>query len=102
MQRLLSRNISHLKSIFKKKQRFAEKIDRLKSYLPQYLVEKPLIYSIISKGIHELSEEECKEYFPFLLAAIERVLTEDLSKKEEERRNLEMDKQFNKIQSKLS
>jgi len=43
--------------------RFIEKLELLKNNLPETLIQNPRIYSIISKGIHELSEEECLLYF---------------------------------------
>ena len=32
------------------------------------------IYGILSKGIHELSEEECKKYFPVVKECIYQIL----------------------------
>ncbi len=43
-----------------------KRIKLLEDYLPKTLVDNPVFYKIISKGIHELSEEECIEYFPVL------------------------------------
>ena len=75
--------------------RWNEKIKKLKGYLPDFLVDSPEIYSILSKGIHELSEEECRKYFVIIRQAIEIILDEELS-----RRNKEMAKE--KIKSELS
>ena len=47
-----------------------EKIKKLKEYLPKSLVNNPTFYGIISKGIHELSEEECLEFFPVMQSFI--------------------------------
>ena len=44
--------------------RVAERIKMLQGYLPEILIKNTTIYGILSKGIHELSEEECKKYFP--------------------------------------
>ncbi|MBU5440098.1 hypothetical protein KQI42_19065 [Tissierella sp. MSJ-40] len=41
---------------------FKEKIDILGEHLPKILVQNKNIYSIVSKGIHELTEDECIEY----------------------------------------
>lgn len=38
--------------------RVEDKIKLLKDYLPQMLVDNKVVYGIMSKGIHELSEEE--------------------------------------------
>lgn len=43
-----------------------ERIKMLANYLPKTLVESTVFYGIVSKGIHELSEEECIMYFPVL------------------------------------
>ena len=40
-----------------------EKIKTLTGYLPPFIVEQNSIYGILSKGIHELSEEDCLKYY---------------------------------------
>ena len=54
--------------------RMADKITSLKEYLPDFLVRNKAIYSILSKGIHELSEQLCLTYFDTILLGIERIL----------------------------
>lgn len=61
--------------------RMDEKINLLKHELPEFLVENRKLYSILSKGIHELSEDECLEYFPTIKLGIELILDEKLEKK---------------------
>jgi hypothetical protein len=63
------------------KSRMAEKIGLLQSELPEFLVENKSLYSILSKGIHELTENECMEYFPTVRLGIELILDEKLEKK---------------------
>lgn len=63
--------------------RFNEKINALKNYLPTVLVNNRNIYKIISKGIHELSEDECIDMFPFVKAGIEVILDDLIAKKEQ-------------------
>jgi hypothetical protein len=58
------------------------KILLLASYLPTFLVENRGIYSILSKGIHELSEQECLTYFPVIRTGIELILDEKLRERE--------------------
>lgn len=53
-----------------------EKIEMLKDVLPEFLVQNKKIYGIISKGIHELSEEECLAMFDILKTSIELILDE--------------------------
>jgi hypothetical protein len=55
-----------------------EKIELLQSYLPPLLIEMKFIYSIMSKGVHSLSEEECLEYFKPLRVGIELILEQKL------------------------
>lgn len=58
--------------------RMNEKIQLLSGYLPDFLVEHHMIYGVLSKGIHELSEEDCKKYFSILRESIEMILDEKL------------------------
>jgi hypothetical protein len=58
--------------------RMSEKIELLKNELPEFLVENKSMYSILSKGIHELSEQECLAAFPVLKVGIEIVLEQKL------------------------
>lgn len=62
----------------------AERIGVLKSYLPSFLVEHRGMYSILSKDIHELSEEECLEMFPAVRLGIELILDEKISELEKQ------------------
>jgi len=64
----------------KRNRRFDEKIHLLRGYLPDFLVDHSKIYSIVSKGIHELNEDECKKYFPVLLGSIESILDEEIER----------------------
>lgn len=65
-----------------------ERIELLKNYLPEILVEHKEYYSVVSKGIHELSEDECLEYFNILKMGIEVILDEKIERrKREEKRN---------------
>ncbi len=43
-----------------------EKISLLQDHLPPFLVKNKKIYSILSLGIHELEEDECRSFFPVL------------------------------------
>lgn len=63
------------------KSRMAEKIKLLKTELPDFLVENNSLYSILSIGTHELTEDTCKEYFPTVKLGIELILDEKLEQK---------------------
>ena len=62
-----------------------EKITMLKDYLPKMLTDNTVLYGILSKGIHQLSEEDCIEYFPVLRDCIFMILNEwdEMRKKKE-------------------
>lgn len=72
--------------------RMEDKVDFLKWLLPEQLVKMKKIYSILSKWVHELSEEDCLKYFPAMKLSIELILDqriENLKKKEKDRKALE-------------
>lgn len=60
------------------KSRMNEKIEILKTELPDFLVEHKELYGILSKGIHELDETECLEYFVPVRTAIEMILDDKI------------------------
>ena len=51
-----------------------ERIKMLQGYVPEILIQNTTIYGILSKGIHELSEEECRKYFPVVKECIYQIL----------------------------
>jgi predicted ATPase len=55
-----------------------EKIILLKGHLPEALVSNAGMYSILSRGIHSLSEEECLKYFDTIKLGIELILDEKI------------------------
>lgn len=56
-----------------------DRIKSLKGALPAFLVDNSFLYSVLSKGIHELSEDDCLLAFPVVIAAIEQILADHLS-----------------------
>ena len=62
------------------KSRMKEKVLLLKEFLPEFIVQHPEMYSILSLGVHELTEDECLKYFEALKSAI-LVIAEDRSHK---------------------
>lgn len=78
-----------------------ERIYSLKDYLPDYLVTNKVLYSVVSKGIHELSEDECNEYFPLVTSILNYILTELKEKKETERSKAEMAKKLSDLGGKI-
>lgn len=76
---------------------FKGKIELAKNDLPQFLVENKKIYSILSKGIHELEEQECRDFFPILKASIEIILDERIEQIEREKKNKIISNELNKF-----
>lgn len=84
------------------KQRMDEKILTLKDYLPSFIVENHAVYGILSKGIHELSEDECLAYFDCMRSSIEMILDERIAQVNKRKREEQVRKSINDIASKLS
>lgn len=82
--------------------RFVDKIGIVKDHIPKTLVENKYIYAILSKGVHQLSEEECKSYFPVIRVGIELILDEEIAAKERSRKVKEFSEELNRINSKES
>lgn len=66
-----------------RKLRFQDRIELMKDHLPNFMVVNKKIYSILSVGIHNLSDEQCLAAFDFLKSSITLILDEDKRKKEE-------------------
>lgn len=56
----------------------SEKIKILSTDLPEFLVNNKNLYGILSKGIHELSEEACLQAFPVVKLGIELILDDKI------------------------
>ncbi len=68
-------------------QRMTEKITTLKDFLPSQLVEMKSIYGILSKGVHELTEEECLSYFGAMKLSIELILEQKIELEQKSERD---------------
>lgn len=68
------------------KLRMAERIKMLKNHLPTFLVENPKMYALMSKGIHELSEQDCLDHFQTIKIGIELILDEQIEQKEKQQK----------------
>lgn len=62
--------------------RMDEKICLLKDHLPDFLVQNRSLYSILSVGVHTLSEVDCLAAFPAVRLAIELILDDLLEEQE--------------------
>jgi len=72
--------------------RMDEKIFYIKDYLPEILVKNRKIYSILSMGIHSLSEKQCLEMFPKVQIGIEIILDWKLAEKEQQEKEKALEK----------
>jgi hypothetical protein len=82
--------------------RMDEKIIMLKDHLPQVLVNNAGMYSILSKGIHSLSEDECLKYFNTIKLGIELILDEKIEREEREKKIKGVTDEISRIKGNLS
>jgi hypothetical protein len=78
-----------------------DKIKFLMDRLPSFLVQNRSIYSILSKGIHSLNEQETLEVFPAIKLGIELILDEKLEQDEKQKKIKQAEKQINIINQKF-
>jgi hypothetical protein len=79
------------------KSRYREKIVILKDKLPKFLTDNTKLYSVLSKGLHDMTEDECKKNFPVIKNSIEIILDDMQAQQEKEQKRLEMKKALSKI-----
>jgi hypothetical protein len=80
--------------------RMADQIRLLHGYLPDFVTKNALLWKVLSKGIHELSEDECRDHFPFLKNALELILDQNIARKEQQRKTADTEKALSQIASK--
>lgn len=85
-----------------KQSRMGEKMKMLQDYLPKTLADNPSIYGILSKGIHELSEEECLSYFIVVKDCLLMIFDEWAQEKEKRNKANSIRSGLSKIASKLT
>lgn len=81
--------------------RMVDRIKALKDAVPQFLIEKPFLYGILSKGVHELSDADCLRAFPVVRAAIEEVLDEEVARRFRAASRARTGKELEKLQKDL-
>ena len=81
--------------------RMEERIDYLKDLLPTVIVTQRRIFSILSKGIHQMEEDECLKHFPIIKESIELMLEEHLSKKLIAERTKDVTERINTLHKEL-
>lgn len=85
----------------KHQRRVEDKIKLLSEYLPKPLVENKAVYGIVSKGIHELDEDECIKYFPAIEQLIKMCLDESIAKKKKKADEKELKKKLSAITTEI-
>lgn len=63
-----------------------ERITALRDFLPPFMAQHPHLYGILSKGVHELTEEECTAEMPTLREAIGLIMLERVEEIRKEKR----------------
>lgn len=79
------------------KYRFNKKVDAIKNKLPFFLTENKFIYSILSKGIHSLSEEECLLAFPIVYKSLKYIFDEKIEIERKEKEKIEISRQLKEL-----
>lgn len=82
--------------------RFKEKLKILENLLPKTLVNNPSLYSIVSKGIHELEEEECLLYFEAVKECIFLSLDDIIKEKNEQKSQNKIKSELSKIENRMN
>ena len=77
-----------------RKKWMVDKVDLLKESLPSQLLEMKSVYKVLSKGVHELSEQECLKYFPALKLSIELILDQKIEEEIQRKRDAEVKRQL--------
>lgn len=71
---------------WKSTKRIIEKVEDLREFLPKEFFDLRRSYSVLSKGIHELSEEDCKRRFESLRLAIELIHDAEIERQQKARK----------------
>lgn len=69
--------------------RIPERVRLVASELPSFIVEHPELYKVLSKGVHQLTEEECNAALPMLQSCMQIIGTQRLEVQMREKREAE-------------
>ena len=59
------------------------------------------VYKVLSKGVHELSEQDCLRYFPAIKLSIELILEQKIEEEKEQKRDAEVKQELETINREL-
>lgn len=82
--------------------RMGDKIEILKNELPDFLVEHKEMYGILSKGVHELEEQECLLHFLPIKTGIEMILDDKVIEFEKIEKRAKASSAIKEIASKIN
>src|SRR3989338_3579966 len=85
-----------------KNQMMLDKVETLRAFLPSQLIEMKGVYSILSKGVHELTEEECLRYFAPIKLSIELILDQKIEEAKKSEKDAMVKKQLQQIQQEIT
>lgn len=90
LEHLVEEKYKQYNNIDKSNVRFIDKLEYVEKYealIPEeFQTEKGMIYSVLSKGVHEYDENECIQCFPLMQFVITEILDKELSKKDREQK----------------
>jgi hypothetical protein len=69
--------------------RMPERVRLVASELPTFIVDHPELYGVLSKGVHQLTEEECGRELPVLQRCMTLIAEQRLERKMREKREAE-------------
>lgn len=95
-----SSNLTLNKEEFKKL-RMIDKIESLQDFLPKQLLEMKEIYGILSNGVHDLTEDQCRKYFPALKLSIELILDDRIEMEKKKRKDEQVKSAIKEISKEL-
>ncbi len=75
-----------------RKMRMADRVSELAAHLPPAVVKYKDAYGILSKGLHELTEAECKRHFPVVRAAVIMMLEQRYEAAEKAKATADLDR----------
>lgn len=78
----------------------SDKIELLRDLLPPMVSKTTGLYGILSKGMHQLDEQECKDMFPLLRLAVLSIVRERKSQKDKAKEDIELQKQLHELHNK--
>lgn len=81
--------------------RMDEKIAAIAGELPERVVQYKKVFSVLSAGIHELTDEQCQGLFPVVKAVVFQMLEQEEHKRRKAIADSETDRAFTAIQKSM-